>query len=226
MEHILLVHGMRHGNLNERLKDFVHNLMADSKITYTIAFLESNTENPINIIEAMIHNGHRQIKIIPLLIFSASHMLEDIPKIISYFNEKYKNVSIGVTPPLGTHLLMKSIIQKRLNDSSQIDSGIVIIAHGNKRFKEADDELTSLVKSIDFNIHPMMIYGELNYETLLPKIESHYKHLTIVPLFLYDGYLVNKVKQTIKEMNLSTPYTVTPSINFDPLLKDIIIERL
>jgi sirohydrochlorin ferrochelatase len=48
----------------------------------------------------------------------------------------------------------------------------------------------------------------------------------VVPMFLYDGRLVNKVKGLISEMDIANELHMTPSINFDPILKSIIRERL
>ena len=45
-------------------------------------------------------------------------------------------------------------------------------------------------------------------------------------MFLYDGRLVNKVKRLISEMDIQGTLHITPSINFDNILKEIISERL
>ena len=47
-----------------------------------------------------------------------------------------------------------------------------------------------------------------------------------MPLFLFDGRLVNKVKRLISEMDIHCDLHITPSINFDTILKLIIRERL
>ncbi|SCU53798.1 Sirohydrochlorin cobaltochelatase [Staphylococcus aureus] len=70
------------------------------------------------------------------------------------------------------------------------------------------------------------LYGEISFIHDLEDIARQYQKLIVVPLFLYDGRLVNKVKQQMNDMVINTDIHITPSINFDPILKQIINDRL
>ncbi|CAA4034807.1 sirohydrochlorin ferrochelatase [Staphylococcus aureus] len=70
------------------------------------------------------------------------------------------------------------------------------------------------------------LYGEISFTHDLESISKRYQKLIVVPLFLYDGRLVNKVKQQMNDMVINTDIHFTPSINFDPILKQIINDRL
>ena len=69
------------------------------------------------------------------------------------------------------------------------------------------------------------LYGALTFRNDLEEISKQYDELIIVPLFFFDGRLVNKVKGVIDEMSIHCNLHITPSINFDDSLKLIIRER-
>ena len=51
---ILVAHGMRKGNQNEALEEFIGTLLKDEQYYYELAFLESETQNLEIIMEKMI----------------------------------------------------------------------------------------------------------------------------------------------------------------------------
>lgn len=65
---ILVAHGMRKGNQNEALEEFIGTLLKDEQYYYELAFLESETQNLEIIMEKMIKQGITKFRIVPLLI--------------------------------------------------------------------------------------------------------------------------------------------------------------
>lgn len=230
-KHLLLVHGMRRGNLNERLSAFIDDLMSPQESTFSTAFLESDRQNPYIVIERLIREGATRIVITPMLILSASHMKEDVAEIRAHFKSSHPSVELEVRPTLASHPLTKEIVKARIREaegSPGPDTGVVVIAHGNARFPETDEELESFTRAMkmDCDVHPLMIYGNLSFEALLPEISKGHRHLIVVPLFLYDGYLVNRIKDKLHALELHSTYEVTPSLNFDPMLSRVIMDHM
>lgn len=230
---ILVAHGMRKGQQNKALEDFITNLLKDENYHYELAFLESDTQNLEITMKKMIDQGVTRFKIVPLLIFRAMHYISDIPEILKDMKEQYPDINSEMSEPLGTHSYMKSLVEKRIADvdiSSSSQVATVIIAHGNGsgRFTKAHEELKEFVNAIDSDNHvyARALYGEMTFKNDLDTISEKYTDLIIVPLFLFDGRLVNKVKMAISEMDIHCKTHITPSINFDPILKLIIRERL
>lgn len=230
---ILVAHGMRKGNQNEALEEFIGTLLKDEQYYYELAFLESETQNLEIIMEKMIKQGITKFRIVPLLIFSAMHYISDIPQILKEMKARYPQIDSKMSAPLGTHPYMKTLVENRIADekvSEGTTKATIVIAHGNGsgRFTKAHDELKAFVKTLDSH-HPVYaraLYGTLAFKNDLDKISEQYDELVIVPLFLFDGRLVNKVKRLLGEMTLHSQLHITPSINFDPILRLIIRERL
>lgn len=230
---ILVAHGMRKGDQNKALEEFITTLLKDEQYHYELAFLESDTQNLEITMESMIQQGVTRFRIVPLLIFSTMHYISDIPQTLKEMNGKYPHIVSEMSEPLGTHPYMAELVEKKIADV-QLKEGskvaTVVIAHGNGsgRFTKAHDELKAFVKSIhtDHLIHARALYGVLSFRNDLDEISNNYDELIIVPLFLFDGRLVNKVKTFIDQMTLFSDIHITPSINFDHILKLIIREKL
>ena len=161
------------------------------------------------------------------------HYVSDIPQILKEMKARYPQIDSKMSAPLGTHPYMKILVENRIADekvSEDSTQATIVIAHGNGsgRFTKAHDELKAFVKTLDSH-HPVYaraLYGTLAFKNDLDKISEQYDELVIVPLFLFDGRLVNKVKRLLGEMTLHSQLHITPSINFDPILRLIIRERL
>lgn len=229
---ILVVHGMRKGKLNETLVNFIHRTFDAQEIDYEVAFLESEAQSLEKVIQTTIDAGYKRIHLIPLLLFSASHYYEDIKVLCEIYGRKYPNVQLVLGKPLGTHARMTMWVSSQIkNNQHAIDAstGIVILAHGNPRFDEPDIALTEICDKLSTPTHPCypsMVYGEYTFTKSLPKIARKYHKLLIIPFFFYDGYLVNKTKRRILELNLPNEIVYTQAINFHPILEEVVRERM
>lgn len=234
--HIIVAHGMRRGQENDKLTEFMTNMLDEDRFDFKLAFLESEQQDLRSIMLNMIEAGESHFNIIPLLIFSAMHYSYDIPNIVHNIKQQYPNITVSIGKPLGTHPLMVELIEHRINDellpnSQHLHStGVVVIAHGNinGKFPQAHEELQCLVSQLNIPHHcfARTLYGELKFHQDIDHLARDYERLIIVPLFLYDGRLVNKLKRQLQDMNLPNQYLITQSINFNPILKEIIYEQM
>lgn len=230
---IIVAHGMRHGRQNQALEAFISELVKDDIHHYDIAFLESEHQDLETVMTTLIQSGVDHFKIVPLLIFSAMHYLKDIPNIVHEMKRRYPDIKVEVSEPLGTHPLMRRLIEQRICDALAGDEqqvGVMVVAHGNinGNFTKAHEELQICAQHLQINkpAYARTLYGEISFTHDLESISKRYQKLIVVPLFLYDGRLVNKVKQQMNDMVINTDIHFTPSINFDPILKQIINDRL
>ena len=79
---ILVAHGMRKGDQNKALGEFIDSLLQDETYAYELAFIESEEKSVENTIINLIEKGETQFKVVPLLIFSAMHYIVDIPEML------------------------------------------------------------------------------------------------------------------------------------------------
>lgn len=229
---IMVIHGMRHGKQNQILGDFVNELMAGHKSTIHLSFLESNTQHLERVMTNLIHEGHQTFQIIPLLLFSAQHYCDDIPNILNDIKQTYPQIEYRMAQPLATHQWMASImidhIMQVFKRVTQVDR-IIFIGHGSSVYDMPNIELNQLMQACDVfdkPMHMMMVYGDYHFKHLIQPFLLMNESILIVPVFLYDGFLVNKVKYEIAHMQSSSKVHYAEAINFDPKLSKIIEDRI
>lgn len=229
---IIVIHGMRTGEQNKILKEFVQYLLHKETFNYHIAFLESESQSLEVIIASLMRKGIYQFHIVPLLLFPAKHYLYDIPCILKRIKAVYPELVFNIAQPLGTHALMSYLIRNKLdkaiNDDAMIDA-VILMAHGSTQYHQPNLILKRLVKTCHVNDKPvymMTLYGEFSYQSKLSKCAKQHKKILIIPVFLYDGYILKKMKLSIEIMNLSASIVYSSAINFSPILASIIRDRV
>ncbi|UAR97283.2 sirohydrochlorin chelatase [Staphylococcus pseudintermedius] len=229
---IFVVHGMRKGQLNETLTQFVAQLFEAEQMDYAMAFLESETASLPTVIEDQVTQGVTELYLVPLLLFSASHYYEDIADSLEGWRQLYPQTTFYLAQPLGTHPKMKNWVASQIArylDETVKDTAVVVLAHGSARFNEPDIALETIANQLSTATrpcYPCMVYGKLNYEKILAELAQQWPKLLIIPYFFYDGYLVRRTKQRIGALDLPCDVTFTTAINFHPVLKEVILNRL
>lgn len=223
---IFVVHGMRSGDINERLKSFIYSSFHNIYEDYEIAFLESETENLDQVMQANIQQGIRTFYIVPILLFQAKHFLKDIPNVLDNLKQEHKDIDVHLSKPIGNHPSMKKHLIEKIKQNIESDMAIIILAHGSSTYKEPDYALKELCKDIQNPVYPLTIYGALSYKKYLPHLAKFYSKILIVPYFMFDGFLVNKTKNEIEKMELNIEMTYTEAINFDEGMQEAVRDRL
>lgn len=106
---------------------------------------------------------------------------------------------------------------------------VIFIAHGSENYEQPIVQLKQLIQQcniVNKSIDMLTLYGEYNYQKILPKILVETQNILIVPIFLYDGYLVNKMKSKISKMRMANHIEYTESLNFHPILEMIIKDQI
>ncbi|MCY1584175.1 sirohydrochlorin chelatase [Staphylococcus pettenkoferi] len=227
---IIVVHGMRKGTLNQELHQFINAMLEDETYQYEVVFLESETRNPYRVIEQLIQSGERDFRIIPFMIFSGAHFLDDMPAIVQHFKQQYDDVSFTICEPLGHHPLMVDIVKDKAMDAlAHTDyDAVILYVHGSTKYRKPEEELRAFREQLTLPvpIHVLTLYGSISYKDYLEEVVEGQKRVLFLPIFFYDGYLVNMTKKRIKQMNLECQIDFTTSINFDQRLREIINDQI
>jgi len=230
--YIFVVHGMNKGKQNEALHHFLEQLISRNIHDYYIAFLECKNQSLEQVLDDRIQQGVRNFNIIPLLLLPAKHYLENIPMILKLYENKYPHIKYKIAEPLGTHKLMTTLVKKNIlvKFKSHLKiQHIILMAHGSERYHHPNIALWQLTQDCDVfgtPISMMTLYGDYNYRFNLQHYLKTNTDILIVPVFFYDGFLVNKAKHDIAQMNDDCNIHYASAINFDPLLSTIITERI
>ncbi len=122
------------------------------------------------------------------------HYLKDIPNIVHEMKRRYPDIKVEVSEPLGTHPLMRRLIEQRICDALAGDKqqvGVIVVT------AILMESLLRHTKSYKYALkicklasrHMRERYMERLVTHDLESISKRYQKLIVVPLFLYDGKL-------------------------------------
>lgn len=232
----------------------INNFKSDTNCLGDIyyAYLESQIQQP-SLKEVLMNLCSMNTKIvrytklfvIPLLLFSGKHSLEDIPTIISFVKKKYSSIKFFVLPPLGEEIKVVKLLQERVRevilDSDLLDNTsktteYVVIGRGmNKQegleaFNRQVCVLSELLKVEQIRycfcaISSPKLEQSLKLITKEPSVEM--KNWVFIPYLLFDGILYKKISDLIeKSLKNKASYCITKPLGVHSLILSVLEQNI
>ena len=112
---LVVAHGSRASETEADL-DFVLETVKTKlkKSIVECAFMEFSDRTIEKGVLALVNKGVTDILVVPYFLFMGIHLKEDIPAIIEQVAAKYPNVTISVSPHLGTDERLADIVVDRI----------------------------------------------------------------------------------------------------------------
>ncbi|UXV41985.1 sirohydrochlorin chelatase [Staphylococcus simulans] len=228
---IVVMHGMRRGKQNQLLMEELDSVAQQIEGTFDVAFIESDELSLPQVIRKHLWEGETSFVIVPLLLFSGRHYLQDLPEVMRQMQLMFPSITYEIRQPLCDHPSLTKWINQRIEawpDAHTPGSAIVLIGHGSPIVTEPDAEIDDIATRIttDLPVYTMMFYGDKQFEGLLPEMKEDYDQIYVIPIFFYDGFLVNKIKKKIEKIKGDSNITIASALNFEPKLDEMLIDRL
>lgn len=197
-------------------------------------------------VEKLYQRGVRQIVALPIMLFAASHVKNDIPHELNSLADKYPDLNIkmssqvGVSPQLLNlckHLIEQTIQQH--NVPTIEDCALLVVGRGTTD-SDANSEVEKLnrmlVEGLGFGLGMTAYSGTakpsvpeaLGWLSKLP-----FKQTIALPLFFFTGILLDRVQAQVAQYNVeqtaatqAQPCHLTPALGADPLLMQLWDERI
>lgn len=234
--YLLVVHGSRNPQYKvylDRLADLIRQRLNKKGVnthldTSYLELAQQSLAEKITEFAFLSHQqGYKQIKILPLFLFSGTHVMDDIPeeKAIALQNIAHLGIEIKILSHLGSEDsligLLKEKYQKHPNHQR------ILIAHGT-RLKKGQKEAHSLAKNSSANLAFWSINPFFD-QVITNLLESGVKEIAIVPYFLFPGKITKAI--TLKAEEIKTQYDdinlqIIEPLGATPELADIIVENL
>lgn len=150
---------------------------------------------------ALAH-GCNKLQVVPLFLLSGVHVMEDIPQEVAKAKQiSSPKITIDLQAHLGTH---PGLIDLLTSQMAQIKAEAwIFIAHGSRRpsAKVPIEEIASKLGAYSayWSIQPSL---ETRVEQL---VNTGYKHIGIVPYFLFAGGITDAISATVSELKIKFP---------------------
>ena len=220
---IYVLHGRR-GKVPSSNIELLKRYIAQSGITSEIAFLEGDVQTLEEAI-ASVQQRADQLVIIPVLLFSATHIRWDIPK----RSAQVLDAKIGVetTQPLGTTEAVYGFLRDRIGAAVQEhpQRTVLLVAHGTPHFPEPFEQLQHIAARLEQDVGaPVVATNHIGQPRIEETLEGGSAPLIVQRLFLTDGRLAHKIQGRVEAIQPDSIFL--PTLEDDPVITEAITERL
>ncbi|MDQ0300798.1 sirohydrochlorin ferrochelatase [Salibacterium salarium] len=238
MKAVLYVgHGTRVLKGSEQLKKFVEDAKKD--IPYDIqetCFLELSEPDIMEGVARCVERGADSIAVIPVLLLSAGHIKEDIPKELEKVQKAYPELTIQYGAPFGLHTKMIEVLQQRLESKGWQkgeDAEILLVGRGSSDSNAISDfhEIASLLQNrtaVEKVDTAFLAAAKPTFdEGLANKTKSKAKSVYVLPYLLFTGLLMQEMEEKIEKANQISESSLylCDYLGYDKQLIEVLKER-
>ena len=184
-------------------------------------FLEYSAPNIHTALDALIAQGVTTIHAVPGMLFAATHAKNDIPSVLTTYQDKHPEITIKYGQELGLHNEMLLAFEQRIIDALSLtkrpepgdlyDTMLVVVGRGTS-VVEANAEATKLTRIMSENLGfgwAETVYSGVTYPSvgrgLEMAIKLGYKKIVIAPYFLFGGRLIDRIYHYVDKVAAENP---------------------
>lgn len=244
MKAILFVgHGSRLAEGNEEVTKFVEQLKPtlDKNLLVESCFLEFASPDIPQGIDTCVAKGATEIHVVPIILLQAGHSKIHIPGAIDAGKEKYPDVNIVYSRPLGIHEGIFKILKERLSETGfdiegeNNDTAILFIGRGGSDI-DANSDFYKISRLLWEQIHVLTVenaFMGVTYPTVDEGIERCIKlgakKIIMLPYFLFTGILMERMQDM--RVRYATDYPevdikLANYFGYHPILKTVLKDRI
>ncbi|GEO25991.1 hypothetical protein AAC03nite_17760 [Alicyclobacillus acidoterrestris] len=180
------------------------------------AFLELQDPDIVAGVTSLTAEGVRQIVCIPLFLFSAGHMLHDIPKQLEAAQNMYPSLQLTLSQAYGTEPLLLEALVQRIRETkiclTDESVGLLLLGRGN-RDENAQAAFAGVAHQLAkvFGKEPFVGYlagtGRQLEDTLTEMAQAGYQTVVLAPFLWFSGWLTDTLPRRVKDWQEQTGYT-------------------
>lgn len=188
------------------------------KVEY--GFLEYSAPNIHMSLERLVEQGVKKIYAVPGMLFSATHAQNDIPSVLTTFQEKHPGLEIEYGRELGLHTEMITAFQTRILEALGLDhvhagdlydTMLVVVGRGTS-VSEANAEAAKLTRIVSENLGfgwAETVYSGVTYPSVGRGLEMAlklgFKKIVVAPYFLFGGKLIDRIYAYVDKVAEANP---------------------
>lgn len=172
-------------------------------------FLEYSAPNIHTALDNLMAKGVTTIHAVPGMLFAATHAKNDIPSVLTTYQEKHPNLTIKYGQELGLHEEMILAFQQRILEALDLedipavgdlyDTMLVVVGRGTS-VVDANADAAKLTRIVAENIGfgwSETVYSGVTYPSVGRGLEMAlklgYKKIVVAPYFLFGGRLIDRI---------------------------------
>ena len=178
------------------------------KLKVAHGFLEYSAPNMHMALDSLLEQGVKKIYAVPGMLFAATHAQNDIPSVLTTYQEKHLGLEIEYGQELGLHDEMILALQTRIleamgldhvHDGDLYDTMLVVVGRGTS-VTNANAEAAKLTRIVCENMGfgwSETVYSGVTFPSvgrgLEMAVKLGFKKIVVAPYFLFGGKLIGRI---------------------------------
>ena len=215
-------------------------------------FLEYSAPNIHMGLNRLIDQGVNHIYAVPGMLFAATHAKNDIPSVLTTFEDQNEGLTVTYGQELGLQEPMIKAFEARIYESLGLDADnppadlydtmLVVVGRGTSD-TEANAEAAKLTRLVSENMGfgwADTVYSGVTYPSVGVGLEKllklDYKRIVVAPYFLFTGRLIKRITGYIDKVAAENPgveFINTPYLRdhkkvidaFEVRVRDIMVDK-
>ncbi|MEO9655231.1 sirohydrochlorin chelatase [Marinomonas sp.] len=195
-------------------------------------FLEFSAPNIHMGLNRLVEKGVEEIYAVPGMLFAATHAKNDIPSVLTTYEEKHPGLKVTYGRELGLQDDMIDAFQARIYESMGLDPEtppenlydtlLVVVGRGTSD-TSANAEAAKLTRIVNENMGfgwADTVYSGVTYPSVGVGLEKlmklGYKRIVVAPYFLFTGRLIKRIQGYVDKVAGENPgieFIQTPYLN-------------
>lgn len=191
------------------------------EIPVEYGFLEYSAPNIHMGLNSLIKQGVEHIYAVPGMLFAATHAKNDIPSVLTTYEDKQQGLTVSYGQELGLQKPMIEAFQTRIYESMGLDAEnppetlydtmLVVVGRGTSDI-EANAEAAKLTRIVSENMGfgwADTVYSGVTYPSVGIGLEKllklGYKRIVVAPYFLFTGRLIKRIYGYVDKVAQENP---------------------
>lgn len=197
--YLLVVHGSRNSSYRQQLEQLKDLIVKGLKVDCFVdtAYLELGEKLlSQRIVESSIEcikYNYKTLKILPLFLFSGTHVLEDIPTEVK-IAQKNVLVSIELMPLMGESKDLIDLLESKYQEYPEFER--ILFCHGT-RLEKGKEESRMMGKRLKAKVAYWSMLPNLSH-IINSMINSGVKKIVVLPYFLFSGKIIDSIEPEIE----------------------------
>ncbi len=208
-------------------------------------FLEFSAPNIHMGLNSLLDQGVEEIYAVPGMLFAATHAKNDIPSVLTTYEEKNSGLQVTYGRELGLQDDMIDAFQARIYESLGLDpenppenlydTMLVVVGRGTSD-TSANAEAAKLTRIVNENMGfgwADTVYSGVTYPSVGVGLEKlmklGYKRIVVAPYFLFTGRLIKRIQGYVNQVAQANPeieFINTPYLSDHPKVIDAFQHRV
>jgi len=184
-------------------------------------FLEYSSPNIHMGLDRMVEQGIEEIYAVPGMLFAATHVKNDIPSVLTTYQQKHDGLKIHYGRELGLHDLMVKAFEARILEAMDMqevpeagalyDTMLVVVGRGTSD-TAANAEAAKLTRIVAEDLGfgwSETVYSGVTFPSVGRGLEMAlklgYKKVVVAPYFLFSGRLITRIHNYVDKVAKENP---------------------